>query len=142
MKTGIAEYLKKVSEGKTKADRQRLLKAAVAEAPQVMTILKYMYKDSIIFALPEGAPPFKKAEKREDLQGMLYGELRKLKNFMRGEHPNMTALRREVLFTQLLEALDPDDADLIIAMKDKKSPYKNITKKLVMETFPDQTVGW
>jgi hypothetical protein len=54
----------------------------------------------------------------------------------------MTSMRREQLFIQLLEALDPDDAELIIAMKDKSSPYKNLTKKLVMETFPDQTVGW
>ena len=61
---------------------------------------------------------------------------------MRGELPNMTSMRREQLFIQLLEALDPDDAELIIAMKDKSSPYKNLTKKLVMETFPDQTVGW
>lgn len=140
MKVGIAEHLVKVK-GR-KADKEKALRDAVAAAPQVMTILKYMFKDSIIFDLPEGAPPFKKAEKREDLQGMLYGEIRKLKNFMRGEHPNMSRARREQLFVQLLEALDPDDAELVIAMKDKKSPYKDITKKLVQDTFPDATAGW
>lgn len=142
MKTGIAEYLKKAASGKTKADKQKMLRNAVEAAPQVMTILKYMFKDGIVFNLPEGAPPFRGAEKREDLQGQLYGDLRKIRNFMQGENPNMTALRREQLFVQLLESLDPDDAQLIIAMKDKKSPYSGLTKKLVLDTFPDQTVGW
>ncbi len=142
MKTGIAEYLINISNGKTKTERKQLLKDAVNNTPQVMTILKYMFKDSIEFNLPPGSPPFKTAEKREDLQGALYSELRKLRNFMKGEHPNMTQVRREQLFIQLLESVDPDDANLLIAMKDKVSPYKNLTKKFVMETLPSQTIGW
>lgn len=142
MKKGIADMLRAAVAKKTKQEKQNALKEVVSYAPQAMTILKYMFKDSIVFVLPEGSPPYKKAEKREDLQTALYAELRKLKNFMKGELPNMTAIRREQLFIQLLEALDPDDAELIIAMKDKTSPYKNLTKKLVMETFQDQTVGW
>ena len=142
MKKGIADMLQSAVAKKSKTERQTALKEVVNYAPQAMTVLKYMFKDSILFVLPVGSPPYKKAEKREDLQTALYAELRKLKNFMRGELPNMTSMRREQLFIQLLEALDPDDAELIIAMKDKTSPYKNLTKKLVMETFPDQTVGW
>ena len=36
----------------------------------------------------------------------------------------------------LLEALDPDDADLILGMKDKKMIYPGITYELVASTFP------
>jgi len=40
------------------------------------------------------------------------------------------------MFIELLETVDAEEAELIIAAKDKKSPYKNITKKLVQEAFP------
>jgi hypothetical protein len=36
----------------------------------------------------------------------------------------------------MLEALPEDDAQLLIAMKDRKLPYKNITPKLVLKAFP------
>jgi hypothetical protein len=36
----------------------------------------------------------------------------------------------------LLEALDPDDAELLLSIKDKKMPYKGITYDLVASTFP------
>jgi hypothetical protein len=36
----------------------------------------------------------------------------------------------------LLETIDREDAKLLIAMKDKYSPYPNITYDLVARTFP------
>ena len=45
-------------------------------------------------------------------------------------------------FVQLLESVDPDDAMLLVAMKDKTSPFRNLTKELVMEAFPVDTKGW
>ena len=32
--------------------------------------------------------------------------------------------------------IDREDAKLIISIKDKKLPYKNITKKVVQQAFP------
>jgi hypothetical protein len=46
------------------------------------------------------------------------------------------------LFIEFLESLDPDDAELIIGMKDKKLPFRGLTKKTVCEAFPKDTVGW
>ena len=46
-------------------------------------------------------------------------------------------LRRESMFVGLLERLDPQDAVLLIAIKDKKLSYKGLTYKLVKDTWPD-----
>ena len=41
------------------------------------------------------------------------------------------------MFVELLERLDPNDAKLIIAVKDKKLSYKGLSYKLVKDTWPD-----
>ena len=41
------------------------------------------------------------------------------------------------MFVGLLERLDPQDAILLIAIKDKKLSYKGLTYKLVKDTWPD-----
>ena len=46
-------------------------------------------------------------------------------------------LRRESMFVGLLERLDPQDAIMLIAIKDKKLSYKGLTYKLVKDTWPD-----
>jgi hypothetical protein len=42
------------------------------------------------------------------------------------------------MFIKILEGIHPDDAALVIKMKDKEleGVYKGITKKLVQEAFP------
>jgi len=142
MKVGIAELLSAAVSKKAKKDRIAALQKAKAENPHVFSMLKYMFKPNILFQLPEGEPPYKPQPKESDLQHMLYSEFRRIKIFMRGEYPQMTKAKREMLFIEFLEMVDADDAKLLIAMKDKTSPYKNLTKALVMEAFPEETVGW
>jgi hypothetical protein len=60
---------------------------------------------------------------------------------MEGGNPNLKPIKREQIFIQMLEAVSADDAQLLIAMKDKKSPYKNITKDIVNEAFPGLLSG-
>jgi len=52
----------------------------------------------------------------------------------------MKPLKREGLFLNLLESLNPEEADLLVAAKDKNMKYKGITKKMVNETFPNLIV--
>jgi hypothetical protein len=49
----------------------------------------------------------------------------------------MKSLKRETMFIEFLESMDPDDAKLIVSLKDKKSPYKGITKNLIKKTFSE-----
>ena len=142
MKESIAEILQEVSKQKVKKDKVSMLLKLKESTPAVFTMLKYIFKQNILWDLPEGNPPYKPQPKESDLQHMLYSEFRRLKIFMKGEYPQMKPMKRELLFIEFLESLDPDDAKLVIAMKDKKSPYKGLTKKLLCDTFPKDTVGW
>ena len=141
MRIGMAEMLKDIAKKKAKKDKIALLQQA-RKTPHLFAFLKYVFKDSIMWDLPEGAPPYKKQPKESDLQHMFYSEFRRLKIFMKGEYPQMKPVKRETLFIEFLESLDPDDAELVIAMKDKKLPFKGLTKKTVCEAFGKDTVGW
>ena len=142
MKEGIAEILQKISKQKTKKDKMSMLLKLKDSTPHIFTMLKYIFNQSILWDLPEGAPPYKSQPKEADLQNVLYSDFRRVKIFMKGEYPQMKPIKREILFIEFLESLDPDDAKLVIAMKDKKSPYKGLTKKLICDTYPNDTVGW
>lgn len=133
MRLSISEILKLVSKHKsTEAKVEELRKHA---NPTLTTILKYALDPTIKWALPEGAPPYKPNE-FPDQHGVLYAETRRLYLFLEGGNPNLSKLRRETLFIQLLENVDPEDAKLLIAAKDKTVPYKNINLKVVTQAFP------
>lgn len=133
---GISEILYEVSKIKDFETRKNALYTA-KDNKVLLQILNAVFNPNIKFLLPEGTPPYKPAEKSLDLQSSLYREARKMYYFIDGLAPKMPQLKRETLFVQMLEVLDPDDAKLIIAMKDKKMPYSGITYDLVQKTFPD-----
>jgi len=54
----------------------------------------------------------------------------------------MSPHKREVQFVNFLESLDPDDAKLVISIKDKTMPYKGITRKLFEEAWPALASTW
>ena len=130
----ISTILKEASEIKSRKDRVQFLRSHHPNQ-LLKTLLKFVYDPSIKFALPPGEPPFKESEVL-DQENMLYGEIRRFYLFLEGGNPDLSDLRRETLFIQLLESIDPDDARLLCAVKDKKMPYKGITEKLVRDAFP------
>lgn len=99
------------------------------------TVLKFAFDPRIVWALPEGAPPYTPCD-LPDQENRLLQEARRLYLFTSSGNPDMHPLRRETLFVQLLESIDPADAKLVLSIKDKKIPYKGITAKLVEEAFP------
>jgi hypothetical protein len=68
---------------------------------------------------------------------MLYNGLRTMYLFVGEGNPAVPQLKRESLFVGFLESLDPDDAKLVLAVKEKTIPYKNITEELVRSVFPN-----
>ena len=133
MQLGISEILKKISEEKDAKKRKDMM-ASCINNQGVLHILKLAYDPNITFNLPQGEPPYKPCQ-YGDQQPMLYNSLRKMYLFIGEGNPGVSKAKREVLFVNMLEALDPDDAKLIVAVKDKKLPYKNITKKFVTDVF-------
>lgn len=108
-------------------------------------VLAYTYSPTAKWMLPPGTPPYKPVSEGTDTEGRLFSELRKLYLFIEGDsetQKNLKPTRREQLFVNLLESVDPNDAKLLIAMKDGKLPFKGVTKKLTMEAFPEGTKNW
>jgi hypothetical protein len=102
----------------------------------MITLLKYTFDSNIRFDLPEGAPPYKENEDLDDDFSGLYGEQRRLYLFLEGGNPDLKPVKRESIFIEVLESIHPKEAKVLIAVKDKKLPYKGLTKKLVEEAFP------
>ena len=133
MKHGIAEILDMASKKETKAEKIEVLRKF--DGVTLRTILQGTFDPNIEWDLPEGDPPYKPCEYL-DQQGRLYQETRRLYIFLKGRRPELTPLKKEMLFIGLIETLDKEDAKLMLAVKDKKMPYKGITYKLVQEAFP------
>lgn len=133
MRLSISEILSNAASFSKKQQRIEYLRQN--QNPALLQVIKYAYDDRIKFLLPEGAPPYTPGKTGED-HGMLYTEARKLYLFVEGGNPNLKPLRREQLFVNLLESINPEDAKLVLAVKDKKLPYKGLTKALIKEAFP------
>ena len=127
----ISEILKEVSEAK-KEKKVELLRQH--DSMPLRSVLAHALDPAIKWMLPEGKPPYKPTE-AVDQHNRLYQEARKFYIFC---DPNLDLpkMKREMLFIELLESVDPEDAELLIACKDKKIPYKGINAKLVNEAFP------
>jgi len=103
--------------------------------PVLGQILKYTFEPQFVWELPPGDPPYKPSD-YPDSHGMLYTEARRLYLFLKGGNPNLTQFRREILYITLLETVHPDDAKLLLAIKEKKLPYKGLTINFIKEALP------
>ena len=124
----------------TKVDKIAYLRK-MNSAP-LRDILRINFDDDIISMLPPGAPPYKKDDMPDGMNyATLQNQYRKFKYFFKGPVAlGIKPLKREGLFLNLLESLHPEEADLLVAAKDKSMSYKGITKKMVNETFPNLIV--
>lgn len=130
---GISEILKRASE--ITSDDQRVMWLRQNDSPTLRTILTGAFDPGVKWLLPEGNPPYKPND-LVDQQHRLFTETRKLYLFVEGGNPNLKQLRREALFVELLETLDPEDSKLILAIKDKTLPYPGVTIAIINTAFP------
>lgn len=143
MKEGIAEALKRVSEIKNKEEKIKEIRRLWVALSPLRIVVEVCFHPKIEWILPDGAPPYKKMPKEMDAQVQLYNRIKKIGMFFdRSFYPDMKNAQREGLYIQFLESLDPDDAELMLAIKDRKIPYKGMTKKFFQEAFPDITKHW
>ena len=131
----------KKSVGKTLTEVAALPKKEQVDAlrrvatPAIVAVLKLAVDPSVKFLLPEGPTPYKPCD--EDVSpGAFVGEARRLYLFIEGGQPNLRPLRREQLWVELLQYIDPDDAKLLDLVKDKKLP-EGLSAKTVVTAFPD-----
>lgn len=93
----------------------------------------FAYRPEGKMLLPEGDPPFKPDAAPIGMNPTnLLSEIKKLYVFVRQD---ITKVRREQLFIQLLESVHPDEAKVLLAVKDQdlSKVYKKITHKFAYE---------
>lgn len=136
----ISEVLAQASKIDKREDRIRFLR--MNKSPGLTDILRINYDETIVPALPKGAPTYRKDDAPKGYEFTILNKAyTQFKYFFKGPIANkMKPLRREGLFLNLLESLNPEEAELLIAAKDKKMKYKGITKKLVNDAFPNLIV--
>jgi len=136
----VSEVLEEA--GKILKRDERIKFLQLNKSPGLTDILRIQYDDTIVSALPEGAPNYRQDDAPKDYQYTILNKAyTQFKYFFKGPIANdMNPLKRESLFLNLLETLHVDEAELLIAAKDKKLKCKGITKKLVRDAFPNLIV--
>lgn len=129
----LSQILQETSQQKSKKERAAFLRKNTNAA--LNKLLRYTYGKDIKFLLPEGAPPYKQSTFDEPAN--FYNEIKRLYLFIEGGHPSLTAIKRESLFIETLEFINKEDAELLLSVKEKKIPYKNITENFIRETLPE-----
>jgi len=130
----ISDVLIGIEQFESEKDRIRFLQSLPQRyQPATRTILKHMFDPDIKFALPEGAPPY---ESKDEEAVALFSEIRRFYLYVEGGHPTLGQGKREKLFQELLEAIPKSDAELVIAMKEKRSPYKGLNRQVVRKAYP------
>ena len=160
------EVLDLVSKQRTKAKKVALLQRYGDLS--LKQILKWNYDTTIISALPEGEVPYGNFEDdamtsgnlttaisyevrrmhetgsfslgSSDKQGhtTIRREARNFYRFVRGGQDDLSNLRRETMFINILTGLHPLEAEILVLVKDGKleERYK-ISKDVVSAAFPD-----
>ena len=134
----MSEILDKVAKAKTKKQKVELLRQHNTDALRM--VIKSSFDPRIEWDLPEGDVPYTPNEAPEGTEhNMLVHEARTLYHYIKGGNPKLTQNRRENMFIQLLEGLHRDEAELVVAAKDKglHRKYKGLSSNVVREAF-----GW
>lgn len=131
------EILDLVNEQKTKQEKVNILQKYSTDALKSLFI--WNFDGTVISMLPEGKVPYRP---NESPLGTDHSSLRReYKNFylfVKGGNDSLSKIRRETIFIQMLEALHPNEAELLCLVKDKnlQDKYK-ITLDIVKEAYPD-----
>jgi hypothetical protein len=131
--------------------------------PALVSLLIWQFDESLVSVLPEGPVPYGNVNEQtsgndnlsttidkqinnsskmdmylSEQKTTIRNEYTIFYNFIRGGNDSLSRIRRETMFINLLEGLDPREAELLILVKDKllTTKYK-ITKQVVSDAYPD-----
>ena len=139
MRLLMHEVLQKVSNAKTKKEKIKLMQEFNTNALRMLFIINF--DDSVVSLLPPGDVPYTPNEAPDGTQHtILEKEARLLHHFFKGGS-NVSQVKREQMFVQMLEGLSAGEADVLIKAKDKQIGKRwKITKAAVSEAFP--SIQW
>ena len=133
----VHEILQLVSEARGAAKKVELLKEYRNEA--LVSILIWNFDESVISMIPEGDVPYSRNNVPEGTDHTsLRRECSQLYHFVKGGNDELTGIRGETMFIQMLEGLHEKEAEIVCLVKDKKltDMYK-LTQANVAAAYPD-----
>lgn len=130
---GISEILIKASSAKTREERVAIIRQN--DSNVLRGFLKLYFTPGVRWLLPEGHPPHRFND-MPGQEGNLYAEWKRFYLFFPGGNNNLDQRKREMIFIQILESIDPKDADLVCFIKDGIMPYDNLPYDVIDDAFP------
>lgn len=132
----FSEIFEKVGKLKTKKQKVSYLQDQNTESLRM--VIKSSFDPKIEWLLPDGPVPYVPNDAPEGTEHTdLAWEARKLYNFVKGGNGALSQNKREAMFVQLLEGLHPNEAEILVAAKDKSlhKMYKGLSANVVKEAF-------
>lgn len=135
----VYEILEELDSCTTKQRKVDLINTKYNNHTPLQYVLRWNFDRSIKSLLPEGEPPFDKEKKDGDSPQALWSYLKMFPNFVdSAQGRQLPELKRENLFIEMLDALDLEEANVIVLAKDGKLDEKyNITIDVVNAAYPD-----
>ena len=130
----LAEIVNTARKAETVEEKVAILKRH--DSKQLRDILALMCDARWTFDLPATPPPYTESVIQES-HGLLYREMRKMMYFVEQmpEGKGLPKPRKESIFIQMLEAIDKDDAKLVLRTI-AKEPYPDLAPEVINEAFP------
>ena len=130
------EILTKVNNAKDKPKKLDVLRKY--DTSELRMFLKGAFDPKLEWLLPEGKPPYKPNEAPIGTEHTwLKQEVKRMFHFLKGGNPQLSQMKRDTMFIQMLEGLSDEEAKLLIQAKDKElnKHYKGLTANLIKEAF-------
>ena len=132
------EILTKVNNAKDKPKKIEVLRKY--DTNELRMFLKGAFDPKLEWLMPEGEPPYRVNEAPVGTEHTwLKQEVKRMFHFLKGGNPQLSQMKRDNMFIQMLEGLCAEEAKLLVQAKDKElnKHYKGLTANLIKEAF-----GW
>jgi len=130
------EILTKVNNAKDKPKKIEVLRRY--DTNELRMFLKGAFSPTLEWLMPEGKPPYKPNEAPIGTEHTwLKSEVKRMFHFLKGGNPQLSQMKRDNMFIQMLEGLCQEEAELLIWAKDGElnKHYKGLTGNLIKEAF-------
>lgn len=131
---GVFEVFKEAAKQETEEQRAQFLQR-YGDHFAIRSILQGCFDPKIKFLLPTGKAPYSEPDGIQ-VETRLYSLAKRFDIFVEGGRPVASQAKREILFIELLESIHPEDAKILVRMKDKMEPVPGINRRVAALAFP------
>lgn len=138
----VYQVLQEISSNRSRKKKIELLHQYKCVA--LMALCDYAFNPKLKWLLPEGNPEFNLTkELPQNTWARLQQFYKKIQYLLDiPPHNKMHQMKREQIYVNLLESIHPDDTKVVMALKDRKLPFDNLTKELIEEAYPELKAFW